>query len=156
MNDIDNIIKAVNKHGYNMFVKDNTITILFDGFVKTTPLDNTLKLLYDKRIPMNINDVVILLINQHKTAKEIEEGKYDNIPSMTPEEAHNSLSQIFNSIDKKTNKDDIVKQLLYDYNFTINAYNREIFNTSDAEYLKLCNKLTDNIINRIKKIYNIL
>jgi hypothetical protein len=75
---------------------------------------------------------------------------------MTPEEAHNSLSQIFNSINRKTNKDDIVKELLYDYNFTINAYNREIFNTSDAEYLKLCNKLTDNIINRIKKIYNVL
>ena len=54
------------------------------------------------------------------------------------------------------NKDVVVKQLIYDYNFTINSYKGEIFNTSDTEYLKLCSKLTDDVINRIKKVYNVL
>ena len=46
--------------------------------------------------------------------------------------------------------DDIIKQLLFDYNFTINTYNNEIFG-SDETYIKKCNELTFKIIKQIKK-----
>ena len=39
---ITEIIDILSEYGYDMFVKENTITILKDGYVKTTPLDNTI------------------------------------------------------------------------------------------------------------------
>jgi hypothetical protein len=99
--DTDKLINELAKYGYDMFVKDNTITILCDGYVKTTPLDNTLNLLYDELMPMTIKDVVELLIDQHKTRRDIDEGKYDNLESMTSEETHDKLSEIFEKV--KTN-----------------------------------------------------
>ncbi|MGM0495967.1 MAG: hypothetical protein ACQERX_04820 [Bacillota bacterium] len=92
---IDEIIKELAKYGYDMFVNDNIITVLYDGYVKTTPLDNILNLLNDELMKMTINDVAVLLINQHKTRKEIDDGMYDNAPDITPEEIHNFLSKIF-------------------------------------------------------------
>ena len=44
--EIDELINILSEYGYDMFVKDNIITLLKDGYVKTIPLDNTLKLIW--------------------------------------------------------------------------------------------------------------
>ena len=81
------LINEVQKHGYDIFIKENVITILYEGYVKTTPLDNILNLMNGKLMPLPIKDVALLLISQHKTKKELEEGKYDNLPPLTEVES---------------------------------------------------------------------
>lgn len=97
---IDELINILSKYGYDMLVNNNVITLLKDGYVKTIPLDNTIKLMEDKFFPIPINDVALLLISNHKTSKEIDDGKYDNLKPMSKQEIHDKLSQI---IKKKNN-----------------------------------------------------
>jgi hypothetical protein len=150
--EINNIIEGLNNYCYDAFKNNDVIIILQDGFIKTIPLINIYRMLHDRLMPMTINEVVNLLIVQHKESKNIKEGKYDNLEPMSKDKFNKILSNIKRN---NENKDNVVKDLLYDYIFTINSYKNEIFNTSDEEYFKLCEKLTFDIINRIKKIYKI-
>jgi hypothetical protein len=78
MTDSEKIINELNKFGYDCFINNNLITILYDGFTKTIPLDNTIKLLYNKQIPMKMNELIQHLISMHTMAKDIKDGKFDN------------------------------------------------------------------------------
>jgi hypothetical protein len=51
--DKSDIVDGLTKRGYDAFINNGNIIILYDGFVKTTPLDNVLNLLYDKLMPMS-------------------------------------------------------------------------------------------------------
>lgn len=90
-NIIKNIIDGLMKHGYDIFINNNEIIILHDGYVKTTPLDNTLNLMNDETFPMTVDDIIELLIDQHKTKKDISDGKYDDLQPMTSKELHEYL-----------------------------------------------------------------
>jgi len=50
-------------------------------------------------------------------------------------------------------KDVVVKQLLYDYNFTMGGISQLYHNNDD--FIERCDLITYEVINRIKKIYNI-
>ena len=76
--EIDELINILSEYGYDMFVKDNIITLLKDGYVKTIPLDNTIKLMEDNFFPIPINDI----------------GKYDGLNPMSKQEIHDKLSEI--------------------------------------------------------------
>lgn len=78
MTDGEKIINGLNEFGYDCFINNNIITILHDGFTKTIPLDNTLNLLYDKLMPMKMDELIQLLISNHIMAKDIKEGKFNN------------------------------------------------------------------------------
>ena len=92
--EIDELINILSEYGYDMFVKDNIITLLKDGYVKTIPLDNTIKLMEDNFFPIPINDIALLLMSNHKTSKEIDSGKYDGLNPMSKQEIHDKLSEI--------------------------------------------------------------
>jgi hypothetical protein len=91
---IDELINILSEYGYDMLVNDNVITLLKHGYVKTIPLDNTIKLMEDNFFPMPINDVALLLMSNHKTSKEIDDGVYDNLKPMSKKEIHDKLSQM--------------------------------------------------------------
>lgn len=91
--EISELIDILSEYGYDMLVKDNIITLLKDGYVKTIPLDNTLKLLKDEFFPIPINDVALLLMSNHKTSKEIYDGKYDGLKPMSKQEIHDKLHE---------------------------------------------------------------
>jgi hypothetical protein len=149
--DIDKLINKLAKYGYDMFVKDNTITILCDGYVKTTPLDNTLNLLYDELMPMTIKEVASLLIDQHKTRRDIDEGKYDNLESMTSEETHDKLSEIFEKV--KTNN---TTKKLYIYrewcNYHVGFYDDKICVASNID--EACKIISKNMDAKFVNINN--
>lgn len=92
--EVDELINILSKYGYDMLVKDNTITLLKDGYVKTIPLDNTIKLMEDDFFPIPINDVALLLMSNHKTSKEIYDGKYDDLKPMSKQEINDILYEI--------------------------------------------------------------
>ena len=93
--EIDELVDILSEHGYDMLVNNNIITLLKDGYVKTVPLDNTMKLMRDEFFPVPINDVALLLMSNHKTSKEIDDGEHDNLEPMSKEEVHNKLSEFF-------------------------------------------------------------
>ena len=95
--EIGELIDILSKYRYDMLVKNNIITILKDGYIKTIPLDNTIKLMEDKFFPIPINDVALLLMSNHKTSKEIDDGKYDDLKPMSKQEIHDKLSQFINN-----------------------------------------------------------
>ena len=99
--EIDELINILSKYGYDMLVKNNIITLLKDGYVKTIPLDNTIKLMEDDFFPIPINDVALLLMSNHKTSKEIYDGKYDDLKPMSKQEINDILYEIL----KKKNDD---------------------------------------------------
>lgn len=78
MTDNEKIINGLNKLGYDCFINNNTIKLSRDGFTKTMPLNNTIKLLYDKLAPMKINELIQYLVSTHMMAKDIKDGKFDN------------------------------------------------------------------------------
>lgn len=78
MTDSEKIINELNKLGYDCFIDNNTITIIYNGFTKTIPLDNTINLLYDKFMPMKMSQLIQHLISIHTMAKDIKDGKFDN------------------------------------------------------------------------------
>lgn len=93
--EIDELVDILSEHGYDMLVNNNIITLLKDGYVKTVPLDNTMKLMEDETFPVPINDIALLLMSNHKTSKEIDNGEYDNLEPMSKEEVRNKLSEFF-------------------------------------------------------------
>jgi hypothetical protein len=93
--EIDELVDILSEHGYDMLVNNNIITLLKDGYVKTVPLDNTMKLMEDEIFPVPINDIALLLMSNHKTSKEIDDGEHDNLEPMSKEEVRNKLSEFF-------------------------------------------------------------
>lgn len=60
----------------------------------------------------------------------------------------------WNIFKTETNKDDMVKGLLYDYNFTVDGVMHcDIY--TEQEKIKKCDEISFGVINQIKKIYNI-
>ena len=93
--EIDELVDILSEHGYDMLVNNNTITLLKDGYVKTVPLDNIIKLMENEIFPVPINDITLLLMSNHKTSKEIDDGEHDNLEPMSKEEVRNKLSEFF-------------------------------------------------------------
>jgi len=92
---IENLVAEMKRRGYDVFDNNGNLIILENSFVSTTPLKNIIKLLTDKLLPLSINDMIPILISNHNTKKDIDNGKYKNSPAMSNEEISKKMNEIF-------------------------------------------------------------
>jgi hypothetical protein len=62
--------------GFDCWILNENFVILNDGFVKEFPIKSQLDLV-GSYVP-NVDLVAKLCVDNHKTSKEIDDGKYDN------------------------------------------------------------------------------
>ncbi len=108
------IIELVSSRGYDAFIRDDEIIVLNDGFISKSSLSGVYELMVPQKLSIpdgedivapgiGLDEVVDLIISNHNTSKDINNGAYINMESMTEEEVINFFNDSLGELDQ--NKD---------------------------------------------------
>lgn len=108
--EIFKIEELINKSGYDTFIKNENIFLIKDGKVTETPIKNINILLHGNVTP-KLEDIALLMINNHSEKVKIEEGFYEGAQPISKDKFKELLKESLNKDTSKNEKEEIEKKL---------------------------------------------